>query len=204
MVSVQQQLAEREERILALEADITHWEQKYLEESTMRQFAMDAAATAAAQRDSSIIKHSPRHSPNNSFNDHLPSSHRHQEMENRYINVIISPFSCSVFSMENVTKRIGSYIYVISVCVSRIRALHSQLLEKDAVIRVLQQRTGPEQQALRPARSVPSISTAANTSTSTSSTDPVERPIWGKGEHYSPGHTFMSGRLFLHPKWYPT
>ncbi|XP_014038269.2 angiomotin-like 2a isoform X1 [Salmo salar] len=128
MVSVQQQLAEREERILALEADITHWEQKYLEESTMRQFAMDAAATAAAQRDSSIIKHSPRHSPNNSFNDHLPSSHRHQEMENR------------------------------------VRALHSRLLEKNAVIRVLQQRSGREQnrlvqQALRPARSVPSIST---------------------------------------------
>ncbi|XP_064808737.1 angiomotin-like 2a [Oncorhynchus masou masou] len=129
MVSVQQQqLAEREERILALEADITHWEQKYLEESTMRQFAMDAAATAAAQRDSSAIKHSPRHSPNNSFNDHLPFSHRHREMENR------------------------------------VRALHSQILEKDAVIRVLQQRTGREQnrleqQALRPARSVPSINT---------------------------------------------
>lgn len=45
-----QQFREREERILALEADITKWEQKYLEESTMRQFAMDAAATAAAQR----------------------------------------------------------------------------------------------------------------------------------------------------------
>lgn len=44
------QLREKEERILALEADITKWEQKYLEESTMRQFAMDAAATAAAQR----------------------------------------------------------------------------------------------------------------------------------------------------------
>ncbi|XP_020329283.1 angiomotin-like 2a isoform X1 [Oncorhynchus kisutch] len=155
MVSVQQQqLAEREERILALEADITHWEQKYLEESTMRQFAMDAAATAAAQRDSSVIKHSPRHSPNNSFNDHLPFSHRHREMENR------------------------------------IRALHSQLLEKDAVIRVLQQRTGPEQQALlRPARSVPSISTAANASTSTSFNGPVERPIWGKGKSLSDDQT---------------
>lgn len=44
------QLREKEERILALEADITKWEQKYLEESTMRQFAMDVAATAAAQR----------------------------------------------------------------------------------------------------------------------------------------------------------
>ncbi|CAB1314394.1 unnamed protein product [Coregonus sp. 'balchen'] len=124
-VSVQLQLAEGEERILALEADVTRWEQKYLEESTMRQFAMDAAATAAAQRDTSVIKRSPRHSPNSSFNDHLPSSRRHQEMENR------------------------------------VRVLHSQLLEKDAVIRVLQQRSQREQirleqQALRPARSVPS------------------------------------------------
>lgn len=45
-----ERLREREERILALEADMTRWEQKYLEESTMREFAMDAAATAAAQR----------------------------------------------------------------------------------------------------------------------------------------------------------
>lgn len=48
--TLQQQFREKEERILALEADITKWEQKYLEESTMRQFAMDVAATAAAQR----------------------------------------------------------------------------------------------------------------------------------------------------------
>ncbi|KAG8003519.1 Angiomotin-like 2a [Nibea albiflora] len=127
--TLQQQLREKEERILALEADITKWEQKYLEESTMRQFAMDAAATAAAQRDTTIINHSPRHSPNSSFNEDLPlSSHRHQEMENR------------------------------------IRALHAQLLEKDAVIKVLQQRSRWEQgrlekQGLRLARSVPSINT---------------------------------------------
>ena len=43
-------LREREERILGLEADMMRWEQKYLEESAMRQFAMEAAATAAAQR----------------------------------------------------------------------------------------------------------------------------------------------------------
>ncbi|KAA0702260.1 Angiomotin-like protein 1 [Triplophysa tibetana] len=43
-------LWEREERILGLEADMTRWEQKYLEESAMRHFAMEAAATAAAQR----------------------------------------------------------------------------------------------------------------------------------------------------------
>lgn len=43
-------LREKEERILALEADMTKWEQKYLEESVMRQFALDAAATVAAHR----------------------------------------------------------------------------------------------------------------------------------------------------------
>lgn len=50
MNSLQERLREREERILALEADMVRWEQKYLEESTMRQFAMEVAATAAAQR----------------------------------------------------------------------------------------------------------------------------------------------------------
>ncbi|XP_031678176.1 angiomotin-like 2a isoform X2 [Oncorhynchus kisutch] len=187
MVSVQQQqLAEREERILALEADITHWEQKYLEESTMRQFAMDAAATTAAQRDSSVIKHSPRHSPNNSFNDHLPFSHRHQEMENR------------------------------------VRALHSQLLEKDAVIRVLQQRTGREQNRLeqqaagteqhylRPARSVPSISTEqqdlrpARSVLSINTDGPVEQPIQGKGKSLSDDQTAAAmSPLSLPPHQHP-
>lgn len=118
-----EQLREKEEKILALEADMTKWEQKYLEERTMRQFAMDAAATAAAQRDTTIINHSPRHSPNNSFNeDLLMVNHRHQEMENR------------------------------------IKALHAQILEKDAVIKVLQIRK-PYQGPLRPAKSVPSIFT---------------------------------------------
>ncbi|XP_061680822.1 angiomotin-like 2a isoform X2 [Syngnathoides biaculeatus] len=126
-----QQLREREERILALEADITKWEQKYLEESTMRHFAMDAAATAAAQRDTTIINNSPGHSPDSSFNEDLPlTNHRHQEME------------------------------------SRIRALHAQLLEKDAMIKVLQQRSKwehskLEKQSLRLATSVPSVAVAA-------------------------------------------
>ncbi|KAJ8270410.1 hypothetical protein GJAV_G00114230 [Gymnothorax javanicus] len=127
--SLQQSLREKEERILALEADMTRWEQKYLEESTMRQFAMDAAATAAAQRDTTIINHSPHHSPKNSFNEDLPTANlRNQEMENR------------------------------------IRSLYAQILEKDAMINVLQQRSRrdqvkvEQQSGLRPAKSVPSIS----------------------------------------------
>uniref|UniRef100_A0A8C8E2P2 Angiomotin like 2b n=1 Tax=Oryzias sinensis TaxID=183150 RepID=A0A8C8E2P2_9TELE len=108
MSSLQERLREREERILALEADMVRWEQKYLEESTMRQFAMEVAATAAAQRDTTIINHSPCHSSNNSFNEDLPD-HRNQEMENR------------------------------------IRALYAQILEKDAVIKVLNQRLHQDQ-----------------------------------------------------------
>ncbi|XP_073671740.1 angiomotin-like protein 1 isoform X2 [Paramisgurnus dabryanus] len=84
-------LREREERILGLEADMTRWEQKYLEESAMRHFAMEAAATAAAQR---------------------------------------------------------------------MKDLHAQLLEKDAMIKVLQHRSRREPAPLRPAHSVPSISIA--------------------------------------------
>lgn len=56
-------LREREERILGLEADRMRWEQKYLEESAMRQFAMEAAATAAAQRytHTPTCAHTPTH-----------------------------------------------------------------------------------------------------------------------------------------------
>ncbi|XP_022624481.1 angiomotin-like 2a [Seriola dumerili] len=141
MSSLQERLHEREERILALEADMVRWEQKYLEESTMRQFAMEVAATAAAQRDTTIINHSPCHSSNNSFNEELPvADYRNQEMENR------------------------------------IRALYAQILEKDAVIKILNQRLHQDQgrrdeqsprtnllnaagAPLRPASSTPSIST---------------------------------------------
>ncbi|XP_077899469.1 angiomotin-like protein 2 isoform X2 [Ictidomys tridecemlineatus] len=126
-----EQLREKEEQILALEADMTKWEQKYLEERAMRQFAMDAAATAAAQRDTTLIRHSPQPSPSSSFNEGLlAGGHRHQEME------------------------------------SRLKVLHAQILEKDAVIKVLQQRSRKDpgkapQGSLRPAKSVPSIFVAA-------------------------------------------
>lgn len=144
MSSLQERLQEKEERILALEADMVRWEQKYLEESTMRQFAMEVAATAAAQRDTTIINHSPCHSSNNSFNEDLPvADYRNQEMENR------------------------------------IRALYAQILEKDAVIKILNQRLHQDQgrkeeqplstkllnnigAPLRPASSTPSISTTVS------------------------------------------
>lgn len=126
-----EQLREKEEQTLALEADMTKWEQKYLEERAMRQFAMDAAATAAAQRDTTLIRHSPQSSPSSSFHEGLlAGGHRQQEME------------------------------------SRLKVLHAQILEKDAVIKVLQQRSRKDPGkatpgTLRPAKSVPSIFAAA-------------------------------------------
>ncbi|XP_067309196.1 angiomotin-like protein 2b [Pseudorasbora parva] len=130
--TLQELLREKEEHILSLEADKMRWEQKYLEEKTMREFAMDAAATAAAQRDTTIINHSPCHS----FIEELPSSeHRNQEVENR------------------------------------IRALYTQILEKDTVISVLKQKLQQEQKGesgdFRPAATEPSITMSHSTVTHT-------------------------------------
>ncbi|XP_048838052.1 angiomotin-like protein 1 isoform X1 [Brienomyrus brachyistius] len=131
-------LREKEERILALEADMTRWEQKYLEESAMRHFAMDAAATAAAQRDTTIINHSR----DGSYSDGSLEARIWQEEE----EILQANRRCQ--DMEH-----------------RIKNLHAQIIEKDAMIKVLQQRSRKEQgkaeaTPLRPARSVPSISAA--------------------------------------------
>ncbi|XP_015197192.2 angiomotin-like protein 1 isoform X1 [Lepisosteus oculatus] len=150
-------LREKEERILALEADMTKWEQKYLEESAMRHFAMDAAATAAAQRDTTIINHSR----NGSYSDSSLEARIWQEEE----EILQANRRCQ--DMEH-----------------RIKNLHAQIIEKDAMIKVLQQRSRKEPGKtdavlLRPARSVPSISVATGLhlrqSSQTSSQIPEER-----------------------------
>lgn len=75
----------------------------------------------------------------------------------------------------------------------RLKVLHAQILEKDAVIKVLQQRSRKDpgraaQGSLRPAKSVPSIFAAAATGTQgwqglTSSERQADAPGWlGAGE----------------------
>lgn len=206
-------LREKEERILALEADMTKWEQKYLEESAMRHFAMDAAATAAAQRygmggggasepqrlilgyrvelsvgqqqsvwdlnpqpwhaplrrDTTIINHSR----DGSYSDGsleariwqeeeeiLQANRRCQDMEHRYR---AGPGRVAWAWQGAVESAPGSPFR--SPPPHRIKNLHAQIIEKDAMIKVLQQRSRKEQgraeaTPLRPARSVPSISAA--------------------------------------------
>ncbi|ELV11083.1 Angiomotin [Tupaia chinensis] len=133
-------LREKEERILALEADMTKWEQKYLEENVMRHFALDAAATVAAQRDTTIINHSP----NTSYDTALEARIQKEEEE-----ILMANKRC--LDMEG-----------------RIKTLHAQIIEKDAMIKVLQQRSRKEPSkteqlsSMRPAKSLMSISNAGS------------------------------------------
>ncbi|KAM5179874.1 angiomotin-like protein 1 isoform 2-T2 [Mantella aurantiaca] len=128
-------LRKKEETILALEADTTKWEQKYLEESAMRHFTMDAATTAATQQDSSIMSHSRNGSHTDSP---LEVRMWHEEEE-------IVQANRKFQDMEHTIKN-----------------LHAKIIEQDAMIKVLHQRSRKDQgkndgSSLRPARSVPSI-----------------------------------------------
>ncbi|XP_040005916.1 angiomotin isoform X2 [Xiphias gladius] len=131
-------LREKEERILALEADMTKWEQKYLEESVMRQFALDAAASVATQRDTSATVIS--HSPSSSYDTSVEARIQKEEEE-----ILMANRRC--LDME-----------------SRIKNLHAQIIEKDAMIKVLHQRSRKEPiksdlpSAMRPSKSLMSIS----------------------------------------------
>ncbi|XP_012892376.1 PREDICTED: angiomotin-like protein 1, partial [Dipodomys ordii] len=132
---------EKEERILALEADMTRWEQKYLEESTIRHFAMSAAASAAAERDTTIVNHSR----NGSYGESSLEAHLWQEEE----------------EVAQASRRCQDMEFTI-------KNLHAKIIEKDAMIKVLQQRSRKDAgkmdpSSLRPARSVPSIAAAAGT-----------------------------------------
>ncbi|XP_075273670.1 angiomotin-like protein 1 isoform X3 [Opisthocomus hoazin] len=132
---------EKEERILALEADMTKWEQKYLEESTIRHFAMNAVATAATERDASA----PSHSRNGSYGESTLEMRGWQEEE----------------EIMQANRRCQDMEYTI-------KNLHAKIIEKDAMIKVLQQRSRKDlgkadSSSLRPARSVPSIAAATGT-----------------------------------------
>ncbi|XP_032367791.1 angiomotin isoform X2 [Etheostoma spectabile] len=136
--ALMEHLREKEERILALEADMTKWEQKYLEESVMRQFALDAAASVATQRDTSAAVIS--HSPNSSYDTSVEARIQKEEEE-----ILMANRRC--LDME-----------------SRIKNLHAQIIEKDAMIKVLHQRSRKEPiksdapSAMRPSKSLMSIS----------------------------------------------
>ncbi|XP_042314597.1 angiomotin-like protein 1 [Sceloporus undulatus] len=130
---------EKEERILALEADMTKWEQKYLEESAIRHFAMNAAAASTTEKETSATNHSR----NGSYSESSLEVRMWQEEE----------------EIMQANRRCQDMEYTI-------KNLHAKIIEKDAMIKVLQQRSRKDPgktdtASLRPARSVPSIAAAA-------------------------------------------
>uniref|UniRef100_A0A3B5M163 Angiomotin C-terminal domain-containing protein n=1 Tax=Xiphophorus couchianus TaxID=32473 RepID=A0A3B5M163_9TELE len=151
--ALMEHLREKEERILALEADMTKWEQKYLEESVMRQFALDAAASVAMQRDTSAA--GINHSPSNSYDTSVEARIQKEEEE-----ILMANRRC--LDME-----------------SRIKNLHAQIIEKDAMIKVLHQRSKKEPMksdapsAMRPSKSLMSISNTGPSESISSSPSPV-------------------------------
>ncbi|KAG8453026.1 hypothetical protein GDO86_004731 [Hymenochirus boettgeri] len=186
-------LRKKEETILALEADMTKWEQKYLEESAMRHFAMDAAATAAAQRDTTIINHSR----NGSHNDNS------LDIRTWYEDEDIIQANRKYQDMEHTIKN-----------------LHAKIIEQDAMIKVLHQRSRKDPgksdtSSLRPARSVPSIAAvttatagAHSRQTSLSSTQTAEEKKEEKshkgsvGLHQSKDHHEIPSLLLLPPSMF--
>ncbi|KAL6118955.1 amot [Pungitius sinensis] len=140
--ALMEQLREKEEQILALEADMTKWEQKYLEESVMRQFALDVAASVATERDTSIAVMS--HSPSISYDTSVEARIQKEEED-----ILMANRRC--LDME-----------------TRIKNLHAQIIEKDAMIKVLHQRSRKEpiksdaQSAMRPTKSLMSISNTSS------------------------------------------
>ncbi|KAM6447885.1 angiomotin-like protein 1 isoform 2-T2 [Liasis olivaceus] len=129
---------EKDERILALEADMTKWEQKYLEESTIRHFAMNAAATAATEKDTLATNHSR----SGSYSESSLEVRIWQEEEEKM----------------QTNRRCQDMEYTI-------KNLYAKIIEKDAMIKVLQQRSRKDASkgdsaSLRPAQSVPSIAAA--------------------------------------------
>uniref|UniRef100_A0A8D2KXK4 Angiomotin like 1 n=2 Tax=Varanus komodoensis TaxID=61221 RepID=A0A8D2KXK4_VARKO len=132
---------EKEERILALEADMTKWEQKYLEESAIRHFAMNAAAATATEKDPAASSHSR----NGSYSE--------------------SPLEVRMWQEEEELLQAGRKFQDMEYT---IKNLHAKIIEKDAMIKVLQQRSRKDpgksdNASLRPARSVPSIAAATGT-----------------------------------------
>lgn len=111
---LKRRLREREEKIMRLEGEVAKWEQRYLEESTLRQAAIDAASIPKDAKIAALEKTS-------------------QETE----KLIAEARSEKIRHMDEVhaaQKKVADLE-------SRLKDLESKLAERDAMIRVLQKHT---------------------------------------------------------------
>lgn len=111
---LRRQLREKDEKIMQLESDCSKWEQRYLEESALRQAAIEAASIPKDAKIAALEKTS-------------------QETE----KIILEARNEKIRHMDEVhaaQKKVADLE-------SRLKNLESKLAEKDAMIRVLQKHT---------------------------------------------------------------
>ncbi|KAG0730429.1 Angiomotin [Chionoecetes opilio] len=110
---LQRELREKEERIMILEGEVTKWEQRYLQESAMRQLAIDAASMPKDSKIAALEK--SNHESERSFSQAKADKLRQME------------------EIHNMSKKQAEYE-------ARNRELESHIAERDAMIRALQRR----------------------------------------------------------------
>lgn len=111
--SLLRQITEKEQRILMLEADVAKWKQKYLEETALRQFAVNAASVSKDARIASLEQSSLE-------TEKLMAEARNDRMK-QMDEVHIANRKCAELE-------------------AKLKTVQAQLAEKDAMIKLLQTR----------------------------------------------------------------
>ncbi|XP_068217068.1 LOW QUALITY PROTEIN: serine-rich adhesin for platelets-like [Palaemon carinicauda] len=110
---LRREIREKEEKIMLLEGEVTKWEQRYLQESAMRQLAIEAASMPKDAKIAALEKTS-------------------QESETTHCQAKSDKIR-HMDEIHNMNKKQAEYE-------SRNRELETQIAEKNAMIRVLQRR----------------------------------------------------------------
>ncbi|XP_046435575.1 uncharacterized protein LOC124186995 [Neodiprion fabricii] len=169
IAELKRRLRERDEKIMSLEGDVTKWEQRYLEESALRQAAIDAASLPKDAKIAALEKTS-------------------QDAE----KMIAEARSEKMRHMDEVhaaQKKLADLE-------SRMKDLESKLAERDAMIRVLQKHTYDKDSSSSsgvgsyPAAHSSHSSTSADHHTVLTSTPELVSSVLSGGSGYGSGGSF--------------
>ncbi|XP_043527142.1 angiomotin-like protein 1 isoform X2 [Frieseomelitta varia] len=163
IAELKRRIRERDEKIMSLEGDVAKWEQRYLEESALRQAAIDAASLPKDAKIAALEKTS-------------------QDAE----KLIAEARSEKMRHMDEVhaaQKKLADFE-------SRMKDLESKLAERDAMIRVLQKHTYDKDSSSSsgvgsyPAAHSSHSSTSADHHTALTSTPELVSSVLGGGSGY--------------------
>ncbi|KAI4484651.1 hypothetical protein M0804_007217 [Polistes exclamans] len=163
ITDLKRRLRERDEKIMSLEGDVAKWEQRYLEESALRQAAIDAASLPKDAKIAALEKNS-------------------QDAE----KLIAEARSDKMRHMDEVHAAQKK----LTDLESRMKDLESKLAERDAMIRVLQKHTYDKDNSSSsgvgsyPAAHSSHSSTSADHHTALTSTPELVSSVLGAGSGY--------------------